>query len=61
MGAVTSKEGYDLEGKKFCKENFHFLENYGLPTPPPPPPPPPARRRCFIIFLPKCDFDFVSV
>lgn len=28
MGAVTSKEGYDLEGRKFCKENFHFLENY---------------------------------
>ena len=38
-GAVTSKEGYDLEGRKFCKENFHFLENYGLPTLPPRPPP----------------------
>ena len=43
-GAVTSKEGYDLEGKKFCKENFQFLENYGLPTPPPPPPPPPQEK-----------------
>lgn len=63
MGAVTSKEGYDLEGRKYCKENFHFLENYGLPTlpPPDPPPPPHPRKRRFIIFWPKCDFDFVSV
>ena len=32
MGAVTSKEGYDLEGKKFCKEIFHFSQNDGLCT-----------------------------
>ena len=40
MGALTSKEGYDLEGKKFCKENFHLL----LPTLPPPAPPPPQEK-----------------
>ena len=37
MGAVTSKEGYELQGKKFCEEIFHFFQNDGLPTPPPTP------------------------
>ena len=32
MGAVTSKEGYNFQGKKFCKEIFHFFQNDGLPT-----------------------------
>ena len=43
MGAVTSKEGYNFPGKKFCKDIFHF-QNDGLTTPsqatPTPPPPP---------------------
>ena len=63
MGAVTSKEGYDLEGKKFCKEIFHFSQNDGLctltltltPTNPfpcqhPPPSPPPPPKNIYIIF-----------
>ena len=32
MGAVTSKEGYNFQGKKFCKEIFYFFQNDGLPT-----------------------------
>ena len=44
MGAVTSKEGYNFPGKKFCKDIFHF-QNDGLTTPsqatPTPHPPPP--------------------
>ena len=33
MDAVTSKEGYNFQRKKFCKEIFHFFQNDGLPTP----------------------------
>ena len=43
MGAVTSKEGYNFQGKKICKDIFHFFQNDGLTTPtqatPLPPPP----------------------
>ena len=54
MGAVTSKEGYNFPGKKFCKDIFHF-QNDGPttpsqgPPPPPPPPPPPTPPPPFTL------------
>ena len=43
MGAVKSKEGYNFQGKTFCKEIFHFFQKLMMgyqpiskPTPPPP-------------------------
>ena len=45
MGAVTSREGYELQGKNFCEEIFHFFQNDGLPPLPHPPPPKKKKKK----------------
>ena len=60
MGAVTSREGYELQGKNFCEEIFHFFQNDGLPTLPHPPPPKKKKEEEEDAILTLCPFKKLS-